>query len=65
MLPVQKLYNHYRNNPDIEFLMSRLDSPLAVLSYAHRNHLSVPFYVTRDEDVPGSMNLGQFPAAFI
>lgn len=66
MPTVQKLYNHYRNDPDVEFLIvSRLDSPLAVRSYAYRNHLSLPFYVTRDEDVPGSMYLGQFPATFI
>ena len=66
MPTVQKLYNHYRNDPDVEFLIvSRLDSPLAVRSYAYRNHLSLPFYVTQDVDVPGSMNLGQFPATFI
>lgn len=66
MPTVQKLYNHYRDDPDVEFLIvSRLDSPGAVRSYASRNHLNLPFYVTRDDDVPGSMYLGQFPATFI
>jgi len=66
MPTVQKLYNHHRTNLDVEFLMvSRWDSPLAACSYAYRNHLSLPFYVTRDDDVPGSINLGQFPAAFV
>ena len=66
MPTVQKLYDHYRTDPDVEFLIvSRLDSPAAVLSYAHRNHLDLPFYVTRDEDVPESMHLNQYPSTFI
>jgi len=66
MPTVQKLYDHFRNDSRIEFLIvSRLDSPWAVRSYASRNHLRLPFYVTQDEDVPGSMYLGQFPATFI
>lgn len=66
MPTVQRLYDHYRNDPNVEFLIvSRLDSPRAVRSYASRNHLHLPFYVTRDEDVPGGMYLGQFPATFI
>lgn len=44
MPTVQKLYDHYRNDPQVKFLIvSRLDSPSSVLSYARRNHLSLPF----------------------
>jgi thiol-disulfide isomerase/thioredoxin len=66
MPTVQDLYNHYRNDPQVEFLIvSRLDSPSTVRSYARRNHFELPFYVTRDEDVPDSMYLRQYPATFI
>src|ERR1700756_4954070 len=66
MPTVQKLYDHYRNDPQVEFLIvSRLDSAWAVRAYASRNHLKLPFYITQDEDVPGSMYLAQFPATFI
>ncbi len=66
MPTVQRLYDHYRNDPDVEFLIvSRLDSPAAVRSYARRNHLNLPFYITNDDDVPSSMQLNQYPATFI
>jgi thiol-disulfide isomerase/thioredoxin len=66
MPTVQKLYDHYRNDPDVEFLIvSRLDSPSAVRAYASRHHFDLPFYVTRDEDVPDSMYLHQYPATFL
>jgi thiol-disulfide isomerase/thioredoxin len=66
MPTVQKLYDHYKNDPGVKFLIvSRLDSPYAVRSYAHRNHLNLPFYVTHDEDIPASMQLNQFPSTFI
>jgi thiol-disulfide isomerase/thioredoxin len=60
MPTVQRLYNHYRNDPGVVFLIvSRLDSPSAVQGYARRHHFDLPFYVTRDEDVPDSMYLHQ------
>lgn len=66
MPTVQKLYDHYRGDSDIEFLIvSRLDSPAAVRSYAHRNHLDLPFYITEDRDIPDSMQLNQYPSTFI
>jgi thiol-disulfide isomerase/thioredoxin len=66
MPTVQTLYNHYRNDPQVRFLIvSRLDTPASVRRYAHRNHLDLPFYVTRDDDIPASMHLNQFPATFI
>ena len=66
MPSVQTLYNHYRNDPNVEFLIvSRMDSPSAVRSYARRNHLDLPFYVTEDSDIPPSMQLHQFPSTFL
>ena len=66
MPTVQKLYDHYRNDTQVKFLIvSRLDSPSAVRFYAHRNHLNLPFYITQDEDIPQSMQLNQYPSTFI
>lgn len=66
MPTVQKLYDHYRGKPDIEFLIvSRLDSPAAVRSYSRRHHLDLPFYVTEDADIPPAMQLNQYPSTFI
>lgn len=53
MHTVRRLYEHDRNHPQVEFLIaSRLDSPSTVRSYAGRYHLTLPFYVTHDEDIP-------------
>ena len=66
MPTVQALYNHYRNDPQVKFLIiSRFDTPDHVRSYARRNHFDLPFYVTHDDDIPASMHLNQFPATFI
>lgn len=66
MPTVQTLYNHYRNDPQVKFLIvSRWDTPSSVRRYARRNHLDLPFYVTRDDEIPASMQFHQFPAAFI
>jgi len=66
MPTVQKLYSHYKGDPAVEFLIvSCMDSPQAVQRYARRNGFDLPFYVTRDEDVPSSMYLHQYPATFI
>ena len=66
MPTVQKLYDKYKDDPRVKFLIvSRLDSPWAVRSYARRNHLNLPFYVTEDSDIPASMQLNQYPSTFI
>jgi thiol-disulfide isomerase/thioredoxin len=66
MPTVQKLYDHYKNDPQVKFLIvSRLDRPSAVRSYARRNHLDLPFYITRDDKIPPSMQLQQYPATFL
>ena len=66
MPTLQTLYNHYRNDPQVKFLIiSRWDTPTAVRRYAHRNGFDLPFYVTRDNEIPPSMWLNQFPSTFI
>lgn len=66
MPTVQRLYNHYRNDPNVAFLIvSRMDSPEAVERYARRSHYSLPFYVMNDDDIPHSMYLHQYPATFL
>ena len=66
MPSVQALYDHYRNDPNVVFLIvSRLDSPATVRRYARRNHFDMPFYTTEDADIPASMQLNQFPATFL
>jgi thiol-disulfide isomerase/thioredoxin len=66
MPKVQKLYDHYKDDPQVKFLIvSRMDSPSTVRSYARRNHLDLPFYITKDKDIPRSMQLNQFPSTFL
>jgi len=66
MPTVQKLYDHYKNDPKVKFLIvSRMDKPSAVRSYARRNHLDLPFYITHDDEIPPAMQLNQFPATFL
>jgi thiol-disulfide isomerase/thioredoxin len=66
MPKVPKLYDHYKDDPQVKFLIvSRLDSPSTVRSYARRNHLDLPFYITRDEEIPPAMQLNQYPATFL
>jgi len=66
MPTVQKLYNHYKGDPQVQFLIvSRLDSPSAVRLYAQRHGFDLPFYVMEDDDIPKSMILHQFPSTFL
>src|SRR5216684_6897875 len=51
MPTVQTLYDHYKDDPGVKFLIvSRMDKPSAVRSYARRNHLDLPFYITHDDE---------------
>jgi thiol-disulfide isomerase/thioredoxin len=66
MPTVQALYNRFRGDPSVVFLIiSRLDSPGTVSRYARLNHLDLSFYTADDADIPASMQLNQFPATFI
>lgn len=60
MPAVQKLYDQYRTDPDVAFLIiSRLDSPAAVRRYSRLHHYDLPFYTMDDDDIPPSMQLNQ------
>lgn len=62
---VQALYNRYKNDPDVVFLIvSRLDTPQRVEHYARLGGYSLPFFITRDNDIPPSMYFHQYPATF-
>lgn len=66
MPSMQRLYDHYRRDPDVQFLIvSRLDTPQNVRAYARRGHFDLPFFVTEDSDIPASMQLHQFPSTFV
>ena len=66
MPTVQRLYDRHRNDPEVVFLIvSRLDMPQRVANYARFGHYSLPFFVTRDEDLPSSMYFHQYPATFL
>ncbi|MBE7181291.1 MAG: TlpA family protein disulfide reductase [Terriglobus roseus] len=66
MPTVQKLYEHYRGDPTVQMLIvSRLDTPERIRAYAARNGYTLPFYRMRDQDIPPSMQMGQFPSTFI
>lgn len=66
MPTVQALYDHYKQDPQVVFLIvSRLDTPQRVQHYARLGNYSLPFFVTRDDNVPPSMYFHQYPATFL
>lgn len=66
MPSLQRMYDRYRHDPDVQFLIvSRMDTPQKVRSYARRGHFDLPFFVTEDSDIPESMQLHQFPSTFV
>jgi thiol-disulfide isomerase/thioredoxin len=66
MPTVQKLYQHYKGDPQVEFLIvSRMDTPQQVERYARLGGFSLPFFVTRDEDIGPSMYFSQYPSTFV
>jgi thiol-disulfide isomerase/thioredoxin len=66
MPTVQELYSHYKDDPQVVFLIvSRLDSPQQVARYAHFGGYTLPFFVTRNDDIPPSMYFHQYPATFL
>jgi len=66
MPTVQALYDRYKHDPQVVFLIvSRLDTPQRVQHYANLGGYSLPFFVTRDEDIPPSMYFHQYPATFL
>lgn len=66
MPTVQQLYLHYKDDPQVVFLVvSRLDTPQQVARYARLGGYTLPFFVTRNDDIPPSMYFGQYPATFL
>lgn len=66
MPALQKLYDRYRNDPDVTFLIiSRMDTPETVQRFARRHNYDLPFYTMADADIPPSMQLRQFPTTFL
>ncbi|MFZ3200850.1 MAG: TlpA disulfide reductase family protein [Candidatus Acidiferrales bacterium] len=66
MPTIQTLYNSFRNDPAIAFVIaSRLDPPGRVRWYAKHGHYDLPFYTVRDPDIPSIMKFNQYPATFI
>ena len=66
MPTVQALYDRYKHDLEVDFLIvSRRDSPQSVEHYARLGHYSLPFFVTRDEDIPPSMYFHQYSATFL
>ena len=66
MPKVQRLYDHYRGDPGVKFLIvSRLDTPERVRLFAKTGGFTLPFYVTEDRDIPQSLRFDQYPATFI
>ncbi len=66
MPTVQKLYSHYKDDPKVVFLIiSRLDTPQQVERYARVSGYTLPFFVTRDDNIPPSMYFQQYPATFL
>ena len=66
MPKLQKLYSHFRNDPQVRFLViSRMDSPARVRAYAKQNGFDLPFYTMADSDIPQSMQFNQFPSTFL
>lgn len=66
MPALQKLYDRYRNDPEVTFLIiSRMDTPDTVRRFARRHGYDLPFYIMRDADIPASMQLRQFPTTFL
>ncbi len=63
---VQALYERYRRDPAVSFLIvSRMDSTAKIRSFAARNHYTLPFYPINDADIPEWMPLNQFPSTFL
>jgi thiol-disulfide isomerase/thioredoxin len=63
---VESLYRHVGRDPDVQFLaISRHNSPGAVWRYAELHRFSLPFYVSRDDDIPASMHLNEIPSTFV
>jgi hypothetical protein len=66
MPTVQALYNHFKNDTSVAFIIaSRLDTPGKVKTFATKHHYDLPFYTIQDSDIPLQLRYNQYPATFI
>jgi thiol-disulfide isomerase/thioredoxin len=66
MPTVQKLYNQFKDDTSVVFVIaSRLDAPAKIRSFAEKHRYTLPFYTIKDEDIPVTMRFNQYPATFI
>lgn len=65
MPSIQKLYDHYKDDPDVKFLIiASRDSASDVQTFALRHHLDLPFYIEENADTTG-LNFSTFPSTSI
>jgi thiol-disulfide isomerase/thioredoxin len=65
MPSLQKLYNHYKADPDVEFLfIASRDSAVDVRNFAQRRHLDMPLYIEDDTDT-STYEVSTFPSTTI
>lgn len=65
MPSIQKLYDRYRSDPEVKFLIiASHDSASDVRSFASHHHLNMPFYIAEDTDSTG-IDASTFPSTSI
>lgn len=65
MPSIQKLYNRYKDDPNVKFLIiASRDSASDVKTFALRHQLDMPFYIEEDADTDG-LDFSTFPSTSI
>jgi thiol-disulfide isomerase/thioredoxin len=65
MPSIQKLYDRYKSDPEVKFLIiASLDSASNVRTFALHHHLDMPFYIDEDADTTG-IDVSTFPSTSI
>jgi thiol-disulfide isomerase/thioredoxin len=61
----QKLYDRYRNDPKVRFVVvASMNSPSEVAAFAGQHHYDLPFYIADDQDT-GGVKVSTFPTTMI
>lgn len=65
MPSIQKLYDRYKSDPEVQFLIiASRDSASDVRTFAFHHHLDMPFYIEDDADTTG-IDVSTFPSTSI
>jgi hypothetical protein len=65
MPSIQKLYDRYKDDPDVKFLIiASRDSASDVRTFALHHNLNLPFYLEEDTDTTG-LDFSTFPTTSI